>query len=171
MKQEYVIERIGAGDITNCKGNRRFNLRTAALIVYQSQILVMRDTRTPYFYLPGGRVRHGETTEEAIKREIMEELGLNLKIEYLAWIAESFFTEDASRECFHEIGFYYVVDGESESLLERGDTFEFSEKNGSLLSFSWMPFEKVPKAYIYPAFIKKRIMEIPESTEHIVEFE
>lgn len=159
----------GAADVTYCDGNQRFNLRAAALIMHQNRILVMRDGRSPYYYLPGGRVRLGETAEEAIKRELSEELGLSFKIKRLAWVVESFFTEDVSRESFHEIGFYYVVDGAGDSLLERGDAFEFAEKSGNILSFVWMDVEDVPKAYVYPAFIKKHIRNIPDRVEHIVE--
>lgn len=159
------------GDITYCVGNRRFNFRAAALMIHEDRLLVMRDRRNPYCYLPGGRVSFGETAEEALRRELLEEMGLDLKIERLAWVAETFFTDDMSREHFHEIGFYYVVDAADENLLRQGEAFEHIEDNGNQLKFSWIPLDAVPQAYLYPIFIRDCIRDIPEQVEHIVVYE
>ena len=35
----------------------------------------MHDERSPYFYLPGGRVKMGETANQAVVREIREAPG------------------------------------------------------------------------------------------------
>ena len=51
-----------------------FNYRVAAVIVNDGKILAQRDTKTNEYYLPGGRVTFGETSEEALLREIKEEL-------------------------------------------------------------------------------------------------
>ena len=51
-----------------------FNYRVAAVIVNDGKILAQRNTKTNEYYLPGGRVTFGETSEEALLREIKEEL-------------------------------------------------------------------------------------------------
>ena len=38
-----------------------------------NKILAMHDERSPYFYLPGGRVQMGETAEHAVVRGVEEE--------------------------------------------------------------------------------------------------
>lgn len=42
------------------------------MMIYDRKILTMKDERSPYLYLPGGRVRMGETLESAVVREIEE---------------------------------------------------------------------------------------------------
>ena len=67
-------------DISFRLEDRRFNYRVSAMLLSGTRILAMHDERSPYFYLPGGRVRLGETAEQAVVREIEEELGVTLKI-------------------------------------------------------------------------------------------
>ena len=59
-------------DISFLCENQKFNYRVCAIIVSEGKILAMRDERSPYFYLPGGRVKMGETAEEAVIREVQE---------------------------------------------------------------------------------------------------
>ena len=51
----------------NCE-NQKFNYRVCAMIIAENKILAMHDERSPYFYLPGGRVKMGETAEQAVVR-------------------------------------------------------------------------------------------------------
>ena len=58
----------------------RFNYRVCAVLLDRGRILAMHDERSPYFYLPGGRVRMGERAEDAVLREVREELGIEARI-------------------------------------------------------------------------------------------
>lgn len=55
--------------------DQKFNYRACAMIISENRILAMHDERSPYFYLPGGRVTMGETAEQAVIREVREEIG------------------------------------------------------------------------------------------------
>ena len=61
-------------DISYKTEGEKFNYRVCALMISDGRILAMRDERSPYFYLPGGRVKLGETAEAAVLREVWEEL-------------------------------------------------------------------------------------------------
>lgn len=69
-----------------------FNFRTAAIIVQNGKLLVTKDDSTEYYYLPGGRVTMREKAEDALTRELKEELGVTVAPERAVWIAQSFFT-------------------------------------------------------------------------------
>ena len=78
-------------DISFEAGNEKFNYRVCAVILNDGKILAMQDERSPYFYLPGGRVKLGETAEEAVVREIKEELNITARIVRPLWLNQSFF--------------------------------------------------------------------------------
>lgn len=63
-------------DISFKTGNQKFNYRVCAMMISDGKILAMHDERSPYYYLPGGRVAIGETAENAVIREVQEELGV-----------------------------------------------------------------------------------------------
>ncbi len=138
----------------------RFNYRVCALILRDGKLLAMRDERTPYFYLPGGRVSMQETAEDALLREVKEELGIHARIERLLFINQSFFCEDVSGERYHELCFYFLADTSGTDLAERGERFRHYEREHTQ-DYEWIPFDRLKDAYIYPLFIKEWIHRLP----------
>ena len=59
-------------DISFKHENQKINYRVCAVMISENKILAMHDERSPYFYLPGGRVTMGETAEHAVLREVWE---------------------------------------------------------------------------------------------------
>ena len=49
-------------------------------MLHGGRVLTMKDTRSPFRYLPGGRVGLGERAEDAVLRELREELGAEVEI-------------------------------------------------------------------------------------------
>ena len=97
-------------DITFKIDNNKFNYRAYAIIINDNKILALKDEVSPYYYLPGGRVQIGETAEDALLREIEEELEVNAKIIRPLQLNQSFFNEDVTKIDYHEICIYYLVD-------------------------------------------------------------
>ena len=52
-------------------------LRVRALIVREEHLLLCRLSSRPVAFLPGGRVEAGETLEAAMRRELIEETGVD----------------------------------------------------------------------------------------------
>ena len=157
-------------DISFKNGNEKFNYRVCAMIINEGKILAMKDELSPYFYLPGGRVKIGETAEDAVIRECREELGINPQIIRPLWLNQAFFTEDVSKIRFHELCIYFLMDYKNTDLLTRGDEFSFYEDDKKH-DFCWLPFEKLEHEYFYPTFLKKDIFNLPEEFEIRTEIE
>lgn len=156
-------------DVTFQTDVGRFNYRVAGVLIHENRLLVMTDERSPYYYLPGGRVSMNEESTMAIKREIKEELDVEVEATQLLWIVENFFVEQQSQEQFHEIGMYYLIQLTEEDILKRGQEFIMNEGGYKKLSFLWLPLEKIKHLNIYPLFLKERIMNLPQVPEHLVE--
>ena len=95
-------------DISFKVNNEKFNYRVCAMIISDNKILAMHDERSPYFYLPGGRVELGETAEHAVVREVQEELCVTTKVIRPLWLNQAFFTEDVDKLNYHELCWIFL---------------------------------------------------------------
>lgn len=157
-------------DITYISGSQKFNYRVCAMILHNGEILAMHDERSPYFYLPGGRVHLGETAEQAVIREVEEELNIKAKILRPLWLNQSFFQEDVDKLHYHELCIYFLMDISGTDLLQRGSRFTLYERHHTH-EFEWLPFERLATEYFYPVFLKKSIFKLPDHLEIRTEFE
>ena len=149
-------------DITFKTEQGRFNYRVCGMIIHDGKILAMHDQRSPYYYLPGGRVQLGETVEDAVLRELREELEIDAKIVRPLWFNQGFFTEDVSGERFHEICLYFLMDVSHTDLLSKGEKFILREGD-QRHAFEWLAFDRLKDEYFYPIFLKEKIFDLPET--------
>jgi len=149
-------------DVSFNVDNGKFNYRVCAMMISDGKILAMQDERSPYYYLPGGRVQVGETAEVAVIREVWEELGVSARIERPLWLNQSFFTEDVNGLHYHELCIYFLIDISDTDLLSRGEKFTTSEGHCTH-SFEWLALEKLKDTYFYPKFLKTEIFNLPET--------
>ena len=148
-------------DISLKMENEKFNYRVCAIIISDNRLLAMKDERSPYYYLPGGRVAMGETAEQAVIREIKEELGVTATIARPLWLNQAFFTEDVDKLRYHELCLYFLMDITDTDLLSRGS--RFTSKEGSRThTFEWLAFDRLKEKYFYPLFLKKDIFHLPD---------
>ena len=157
-------------DITFKTNEGLFNYRVCAIITHNGKILAMKNNRTPYFFLPGGRVQLHEEAQTAVLREIREELGITAKIIRPLWLNQGFFNEDVTGEKFHEICLYFLVDISDTALDTQHDHFTVSEGNRTN-HFYWLPFESLQTEYFYPLFIKDQITNLPETFTILAEYD
>lgn len=148
-------------DISFNQENQKFNYRVCAMIISGNRILAMHDERSPYFYLPGGRVKIGETAEQAVVREIWEELGVTLKIARPLWLNQAFFTEDVDGIRYHELCIYFLMDISNTDLSERSNSFTLTEGKHTH-TFEWLEFDRLKDEYFYPIFLKNEIFDLPK---------
>jgi len=156
-------------DISFKTDEGRFNYRVAGIIIHDNKLLIMKDERSPYYYIPGGRVLMNELSEDAIVREIKEELNANVKVNRMLWIHENFFHEEYFKENFHEICFYYLLDMMDNKLIEKGEEFVLIESGKHTLTFLWKDICEIERLNIYPLLVKNNILQLPQVINHIVE--
>ena len=148
-------------DISFKVDNEKFNYRVCAMMISDGKILAMHDDRSPYYYLPGGRVSLGETVENAVIREVQEELGVTPKILRPLWLNQAFFKEDVDRLNYHELCIYFLMDISDTDLLTRGEKFTANEGQRTH-KFEWLAFDRLSEEYFYPLFLKKDIFDLPD---------
>lgn len=148
-------------DISFKADGEKFNYRVCAMMLSDGKILAMHDERSPYFYLPGGRVKLGETAEQAVIREVQEELNITPEIIRPLWLNQAFFTEDVDNLHYHELCIYFLMDISGTDLLSMGSRFSLTEGQ-HIHDFEWLEFDRLKYEYFYPLFLKKEIFHLPE---------
>ncbi|MBE6740762.1 MAG: NUDIX domain-containing protein [Ruminococcaceae bacterium] len=146
-----------------------FNYRVCAIIKHNNKLLAMKNNNTPYYFLPGGRVKLHEDADAAINRELKEELGIYAKNIKPLWFVQNFFIEDEIKEKFHEICLYYLVDVSDTDLISHNRIIGLETKNNEI--FEWLEINTLKEQYLYPLFIKERINDLPEQFEMLTEYE
>ena len=135
--------------------NAEFCVRAGVLIKNQNYFLLQRGIEDDFWSIPGGKIELMEKSIATIKREIMEELGLEIKEIRLKIVAENFFKYQNIKR--HEISFYYSaqLDSKSDHFTEG----EFWGIENNKVFFKWVELEELRKQNIFPEFIKKMVAQ------------
>lgn len=157
-------------DITLDDGNQKFNYRVSAVMIRDGKILAMLDERFGYFYLPGGRVQIGETAEQAVIREVQEEIGVTTKVIRPLWLNQAFFTLEEDGRKRHELCIYFLLDVSQTDLSVRGKRFTTNEGDRTH-QFEWLEFDRLKDVYFFPLFLKREIFNLPAELKLRTEIE
>ena len=137
-------------------GNTVFGVRATALILQNRKILVTKDKDK--YYTIGGAIQVNERTEDAVVREVREELGVKAQVGQLAFVVENHFEEDGVY--YHNIEFHYLVD-----LLEDAPlTMQEDEKRQPC---EWIDLDKLGDIQLVPAFLKTALPNLGGQLRHI----
>ena len=149
-------------------GRQRFNYRIAGLGFRDGHVLVHRAVHEPFWTFPGGRAEIGETSEETLKREMMEEIGVEVAVGRLLWSVENFFHYEGRD--WHELGLYYFMEIPQEFPFRTHEIIHRVEDGDNHLEFKWVPatFQALTTLDIPPYFIAAEIENLPASPRHLV---
>ena len=98
-----------------------------AVVLDGGRVLLVRRGKPPLmgkWSLPGGMVELGETTREAIRREVAEECGLEIRVGELAGILDRVVRDGEGRIRYHWVLVDYVAYLESGTLCAASDADE-----------------------------------------------
>jgi 8-oxo-dGTP pyrophosphatase MutT (NUDIX family) len=145
-----------------------FHYRVAGVILSQERILLQQVKGWSFWFLPGGHGAIFESSQEALKREIREELNTDVKIGRLVWVIENFYKLKGKSR--HELGLYYLVEIPTNSPL--GQIDNLPGKDGEINQFEmvsrWYNLRDIANINLVPSCLKVKLVNIPEHTEHIV---
>jgi len=147
----------------------RFNLRAAAIVLRDGYVLVTRTTLDTVWYLPGGRVEWGESTREAVAREIVEELGVEAKVGELAIILENFFQHEGRG--WHEMACYFPATVPDDFPFRRDGEVCYRSRDGEVdLEFRWIrtDAETLRVNRFMPPALHQELAALPTTVRHIV---
>ena len=144
------------------------NIRVGAIIMKDGKILMVGNERSNYLYSVGGRIKFGETTDEAIVREVYEETGVKMEIDRLGFVHENYFYGDAPTnldKLIYEISFFFYMKV-PEDFTPVSDSFT---EDNSREFLKWIsPNEDIK---IFPEFFKTELMNPTDTVRHYVKDE
>ena len=146
-------------------GNNRFLMSTRGIALDKGRVLLFNVIGWDWWALPGGRVEIQEKSEDALRREMQEELNTTVKVGRLVWIVENFFREN--ERSYHEVGMYYLMDLPTDSTVITSQ--ESTSKDGPVtLRFRWFRLQELDKINLRPAFLRKALQNLPKQIEHVI---
>ena len=141
------------------------NLRVGAIIIRDGKLLMVGNERADYLYSVGGRIKFGETTEEAVVREVLEETGVEMEVDTLGFVHENFFYGDGptnSGKVIYELSFYFYMKV-PENFSPRSKSFtEDSERE----FLRWVSPDT--DTQIYPEFFRNILSSPRCGVQHIL---
>ena len=146
-----------------------FSYRVAGICVQNGKVLLQTTTgEDRSFAFPGGHVEFGETNEQTLIREFKEEIGADIRVGELKWLAEVFFPW-GNRPC-HQICLYYMVDILNPEIPKDGVFLakEHLEGRSFDLEYHWVPLEEAEKLEIYPTQTRKLLKKLHEGVAPFV---
>lgn len=147
-------------DISFDLGGYRVNLRVGAVVARGDDILLCRERSKDWWYLPGGRIKAGESSPAALERELSEEIGDSFRVIRPTVCAENFF--DLGGLSFHEICTFYEVEWTGGEILQQ------SAGEDGMEVFEWIRRYDVFDVDLKPSFMKEHIAKPQSSLELVI---
>ena len=145
-----------------------FSYRVAGICVQGGKVLLQKPTNDTAFAFPGGHMEFGETNEETLIREFKEEIGADIRVGELKWVAEVFFPW-GSKSC-HQICLYYMIDILNPEIPKDGKFMATEQIEGRnfQLEYHWIPLEDVEKLEVYPTQAPQLLKKLDDGVQHFV---
>ncbi|MBY0310990.1 MAG: NUDIX domain-containing protein [Phycisphaerales bacterium] len=138
-------------------------------LIHGSHVLVTRNVKHGYAYLPGGHVEFDESAASAVRREFLEECGVDIRVGPAALISEGAFSTKKHRH--HEITIVFHVQpvGLKPGKGGKPPTIKSREPD---IAFDWIDLAAVSDHDIRPSAAKAWLMTLsgePKGVEWVSE--
>ena len=140
--------------------NKHIEVIARGVCVKDGKILLCFGRKSGIAYLPGGHIDFGENGQQALEREIEEEMGLNSVARQFLGCCEHWFMQKGKRHA--EVNLVYLLD------LPGVDPAKEPEAAESWIGFMWQPLDKLDKVRFEPAELGTKLEEwIKSPGEHL----
>ena len=132
----------------------KFKFRVCGILEHNGKYLILKMNQNNFYCLPGGHAELFEDTEQAVLREMREELGYDVKINSLVAINQNFFIGNDGAK-MHELGFYYIVNAVNKNDINTSDYYREELDKGKIqhLNFKWASKEELKNLDFRPHFL------------------
>lgn len=136
-------------DIRYKENNYQFHYRTSAIIYNKdkTKILLFKSSNRDFYMLPGGKVNELESSEDALKREVQEETGLEISIIDFKCFSECVVTD--KEMTYQQVEAIYEA-----SYNDKINNDEFNGLEGNWILFKWFNINDLDNVLIEPKEIK-----------------
>jgi ADP-ribose pyrophosphatase YjhB (NUDIX family) len=136
---------------------RHIRSAARAIIICNGCLLAtkMLDQRGVYYILPGGGQQPGETMEDAVRRECLEEVGLQVKVIRLLYVREYIGKNhnfSKRHKAFHQIEHVFLCEVDDPTGACPGN-----ETDNHQIGVNWLSLEAFANIRFYPECIKPHI--------------
>lgn len=147
----------------------KFKVRVSAAFIYNNKLFVDKYGKDKYC-LPGGTVNLGESSIDAVKRELKEEIGYDFEIDKLMGVIENFYTNFKNVKT-HCIEFYYKVNIKNQSDIDNIDLDRVENDHGFILNhhYKWIDIDKIGEYSIVPKKINEILKNNVENFHYIID--
>ncbi len=167
IEEDSIVKYLSRKILSKAENRQQqIRCRVAGIILQQDHILLQGDRQGGYWTIPGGGIEYLESSSDALKREMKEELGADIYIERLLWVTEEFFM--AGNKARHQLAYYYLT-----TLLTATHLYELKRiapvvDGGVEVIFQWFNLDELTNITLYPEFLSKALKVLPQTLEHLI---
>ncbi len=126
-----------------------FVYRVAAVIIHDNKILLQKTENFDYISFIGGKCQIGETSVEAVLREVIEETGIKCEYVKTRGIIENFFHSEFDGNNRHEIDIFLQLKIIDKKYLNM-DIIPNQEDNAYSQHYEWFDLNNIDKINLKP---------------------
>ena len=137
-------------DLSLMVGDTKFNYRVGLFIIRNNQVLVECNPDYDFVTLPGGRVKTQESSLEALRRELNEEMQIDIGNDKLLMkaLVENFF--DLEGKHYHELYFLYKLDVTGDERF----VDEMKNHDSKASYYKWVDSDKLADVNLLPVVLR-----------------
>lgn len=151
--KKVICHDIQGKEYAVAPGELVFRPSVYGLVIEEGKILLSK--QWDGYDFPGGGVEIAETVEEALKREVWEETGIEVSVGEVIHCESSFFKSRHSGKCFHAVLVYFLCRRIGGELSK--DNFDEYEKEYADMP-EWVGLDKIDRIKFYNSVDSHKII-------------